>query len=280
MEDIWKVAAPFVVFPLVALGFMWVLKFLDDQRTSFNEDEQILKADNLAVSLRKSGMYLGLALGLAGTLFGRSQGLLQDLMNFVIAGLVLILLLFVAFIVNDKIILCKIDDDKAVSEGNTAVGLVEFGGYVSSGIIMNGAFSGEGGGILVGGVFFLLGQAALIITFYLLEVVTPRNICEEIEVRQNTAEGMDVAGVLIALAIILRASVAGSFTGWIPGLKGFGLYFVAGLLALVVFRFLGRIIFVPKASYDQEIAGDRNLSVATIFAVVQVGLALVIAGTI
>jgi uncharacterized membrane protein YjfL (UPF0719 family) len=280
MEDIWKVAAPFVVFPLITLGFMWAIKFLDDRRTSFNEDEQIVEAGNLAVSLRKSGMYLGLSLGLAGTFFGRSQGLLQDLMNFVIAGVVLMVLLFVAFIVNDRIILRRIDDDKAVSEGNTAIGLVEFGGYVSSGIIMHGAFSGEGGGLLVAGVFFLLGQAALIITFYLLEAVTPRNICEEIEVRQNAAEGMDVAGMLIALAIILRASVAGSFTGWIPGLKSFGLYFVAGLLALLVFRFLARIIFVPKSSYDQEIARDRNIAVATLFSVVQVGLALVIAGTI
>jgi uncharacterized membrane protein YjfL (UPF0719 family) len=280
MEDVWKVAISFVVFPLIALGFMWAVKFLDDRRTSFNEDEQILEASNLAVSLRKSGMYLGLALGLAGTFFGRSQGLVEDLINFVIAGVVLMILLFVAFIVNDKIILRRIDDDKAVSEGNTAVGLVEFAGYVSSGIIMNGAFSGEGGGILVAGVFFLLGQAALIITFYLLEAVTPRNICEDIEVRQNAAAGMDVAGMLIALAIILRASLAGSFTGWIQGLKGFGLYFAAGLLALVVFRFLARIIFVPKSSYDQEIAGDRNLSVATLFSVVQVGLALVIAGNI
>jgi len=280
MEDILKVAAPFVVFPLVALGFMWAIKFLDDRRTSFNEDEQMLEANNLAVSLRKSGIYLGLALGLAGTFFGRSQGFVQDLINFVIAGVVLMVLLFVAFIVNDKIILRGIDDDKAVSEGNTAVGLVEFAGYVSSGIIMHGAFSGEGGGILVAGVFFLLGQAALVIAFYLLEAVTPRNICEEIEVRQNAAAGMDAAGMLIALAIILRASVSGSFTGWIPGLEGFGLYFLGGLLALLVFRFLGRIIFVPKSSYDLEISRDRNLPVATLFSVVQVGLALVIAGTI
>ena len=279
MEDIFVRAVPFVVFPLVALGFMWAMKFLDDRRTSFDEDEQLVRGKNMAVSLRKSGLYLGLAFGLAGALFGRSQGLLEDLVSFVLAGMVLMVLLFAAFVVNDKIILCRIDNDKAVSEGNTAVGLVEFAGYVSSGIIMHGAFSGEGGGIPAAAVFFLLAQAALVAAFYLLEAFTPRNMCEEIEVKQNSAAGMDAAGMLIALAIILRAGLAGPFTGWLAGLIGFGLYLVAGLLALMLFRVPCRILFVPKVSYDREIAENRNLSVATLSSVVQVGLALVIAGT-
>jgi len=279
MEDILKAAAPFVVFPLLALGFMWALKFVDDKRTPFSEDELMLFGKNLAVSLRKSGMYLGLALGLAGTFFGRSQGLLNDIVNFALAGLALMVLLFVAFIVNDKIILRRLDGDKEISEGNTAVGTVEFASYVSSGIIMHGVFSGEGGGILVAGGFFLLGQAALVIAFYLLEAVTPRNLCEEIETKHNVAAGMDVAGLLIALAIILRASVAGPFTGWLPGLRGFSLCLFAGLAALLAFRFLGNLIFLPKVSFDQEITKDRNLSVATLSSGVQVGLALVIAGT-
>ncbi len=279
MEDVIRIAAPFLIFPLVALGFMWALKFLDDRRTSFNEDDEMLSGKNLAVSLRKSGMYLGLAFGLAGTFFGRSHVLTTDLTNFMIAGIVLLVLLFVAFVINDKIILRRVDGDKSICEGNTAVGLVEFASYLSSGIIMHGAFSGEGGGLLAAAVFFLLGQAGLVIAFYLLEALTPRNICEEIELKQNAAAGMDVAGMLIALAIILRASLAGPFTGWVPGLKGFSLYLVAGLIALMVFRFLGNRIFVPGSSYDQEISAARNLPAATLSSVVQVCLALVIAGT-
>ncbi|MEN6438691.1 MAG: DUF350 domain-containing protein [Syntrophobacter sp.] len=279
MEYILKLAVPFVVFPVIALGFMWAMKLLDDRRTPFSEDELMLSGNNMAVSLRKSGIYLGLALGLAGTFFGRSQGLYNDLVNFALAGVSLMVLLFVAFIVNDKVILRMVDGDKAVSEGNTAVGIVEFASYVASGIIMHGVFSGDGGGILVAAGFFLLGQAALVIAFYLLEAITPRNICEEIEVKQNTAAGMDVAGMLIALAIILRASLAGPFAGWLPGLWGFGLYFVAGVLALLLFRFLAGLIFLPRASYDYEIAVDQNLSVAALSSGVQIGLALIIAGT-
>ena len=280
MENALKLAAPVFIFPLLALAFMYAVKLLDDRRTSFDEDEEMLSRGNIAVSLRKSGIYAGIAFGLAGTFFGGSQGLLTDLANFALAGVVLMVLLFVAFLINDKIILRKLDGDKEVSEGNTAVGLVEFASYTSSGIIMHGAFSGEGGGILTAGGFFLMGQAALVGAFYLLEALTPRDICEEIEVKKNTAAGMDVAGMLVALAIILRAGVAGPFTGWVPGIRGFGVYVVGGLIALMFFRFLATRLFVPGVSFDQEIAGDRNLSVATLSSVVQVALALIIAGTI
>lgn len=279
MDDIVNVIAPFVVFPVVALGFMWIVKFFDDRRTVFDEDEEMLSKKNLSVSLRKSGIYLGMAFGLSGALAGRTQGILDDLLSYVIAGATLMVLLFVAFVVNDRLMLPKVEGDKAVREGNTAVGLVEFASTLSSGIIMHGAFSGEGGGIVAAGAFFLLGQAALVIAFYVYEAVTPRKLCEEIEIKQNAAAGMDVAGMLVALAIILRASVAGSFTGWVPGLEGFGIYFVAGLVALLGFRFLTNALFLPKASYDRQIAGERNLPVATLSSAVQVALALVIAGT-
>ncbi|MCE5336715.1 MAG: DUF350 domain-containing protein [Desulfobacteraceae bacterium] len=279
MYEALEAVIPLLVFPLLVLGFMWAIKFLDDRRTRFVEDEEMLSGKNLAVSLRKSGIYLGVAFGLAGTLFGRSKGLPPgDLLNFIQAGFILMALLFVAFVVNDRIILRKVDNDKAIQEGNTALGLVEFASYASSGIIMHGAFSGEGGGILAAGVFFLLGQAALVVAFYLYEALTTRNICEEIEVKKNTAAGMDVAGLLISMAVILRASVAGAFTGWMEGLKGFGIYFVAGLCAVLLFRLLGNLIFVPGTSYDKEIAGDRNISVATLSSTVQVGVSLIIAG--
>ncbi len=279
MYETLEAVTPFVLFPLLSLGFMWVVKVLDDRRTAFSEDREMISGKNLAVGLRKSGMYLGIAFGLAGTLFGRSQNLAGDLVNFAVAGVALMVLLFAAFVVNDRIILCKVNNDKAIQEGNTALGLVEFASYTSSGIIMHGAFSGEGGGILAAAVFFLLGQVALVAVFYLYEAVTPRKICEEIEVKANAAEGIDAAGVLLAMAIILRASVAGPFTGWLDGLTGFGIYFAGGLLAILAFRFLGNAIFVPRVSYDEEITKERNLSVATLSSTVQVALALVISGS-
>ena len=152
----------------------------------------------------------------------------------------IVIFLFITFEINERIILRKVNNDEAVANGNVAVGAVEFSTFVGTGIIMNGAFSGEGGGLLAAGVFFVLGQIALVIAFYLDAAISRRNIQEEIELKGNIAEGVDMAGILIAISIILRASIIGPFTGWIPGLEGFGIYLALGLLALFVFKALAR----------------------------------------
>ncbi|MHC1726583.1 MAG: DUF350 domain-containing protein [Syntrophobacteraceae bacterium] len=71
--------------------------------------------------------------------------------------------------------------------------------------------------------------------------ITLRKIGVEIEERGNEAWGIDLAGMLIAFAIILRASIAGPFTGWLPGLHGFAVYFLAGLVFLLAYRFVAKI---------------------------------------
>ena len=148
--------------------------------------------------------------------------MLVDLANFLIAAIMVVIFLFVTFELNARIILRRVNNDEAVAKGNVAGGPVEFSTYVGTGIIMNGAFSGEGGGLGAAAVFFILGQIALVVAFYLDAAVSRRNIREEIELKGNIAEGIDMAGVLIAVSIILRASIIGPFTGWIseaPGIR-------------------------------------------------------------
>lgn len=277
MQDIVPVLVRFLMYPLLALLIMYVAKSLDDARTPFKEDAEITGKQNLAIALRKGGIYLGLALGLSGAMWGTSGSMLQDVLAFIKTGAVMIAALFVAFLVNDRVILRKVDNDKAVAAGNTALGLVELASYVGSGIIMHGSFSGEGGGLLAAAVFFLLGQAALVCAFFLYELLTPRCIGDEIEQKGNTAEAIDVAGMLIAFALILRASIAGPFTGWIAGIQGFALYFAAGLIFLLPYRFLGNRLFARHISYDREIV-HNNLAVAALSSSIQVAIALVIAG--
>jgi uncharacterized membrane protein YjfL (UPF0719 family) len=144
---------------------------------------------------------------------------------------------------------------------------------------MNGAFTGEGGGLWAAGVFFALGQIALVIVFYLEAAISRRNIQEEIEIKGNIAEGVDVAGILIAISIILRASIIGPFTGWIPGLQGFGIYLALGLLALFVFKALARKMFMPRVSYADEMDKQRNEAVAIFAACIQISVAVFIANS-
>jgi uncharacterized membrane protein YjfL (UPF0719 family) len=275
--DFWNMIFQMTVYPLLGMLVVWLVKLADDRRTPFNEDKAMLVESNLAVGLRKAGMCLGLFLALAGVLSGKSGSILVDLWSFFQATIMVVIFLFLTFELNEWIILRRVDNDEAVSKGNVAVGAVEFSTYVGTGIIMNGAFSGEGGGLLAAAVFFILGQAALVIAFYLDVAISRRNIPEEIELKGNIAEGIDMAGGLIAISIILRASVMGQFTGWIPGLQGFGIYLALGLLVLFVFKALVGKIFMPRVSYADQMDIQRNEAVAVFTACLQISVAVFIA---
>ena len=267
------------VYPLLGMLVVWFVKLVDDKRAPFDEDKAMLLESNLAVGLRKSGICLGLFLALAGILSGKSPKILVDLWNFLQGAIMIVVLLFVTFEINKRIILRKVNNDEAVAKGNVAVGAVEFSTLVGTGIIMNGAFTGEGGGLWAAGVFFALGQIALVIVFYLEAAISRRNIQEEIEIKGNIAEGVDVAGILIAISIILRASIIGPFTGWIPGLEGFGMYLALGLLTLFIFKYLAQKIFMPRVSYADEMDKQRNEAVAILAACIQISVAVFIANS-
>ena len=144
---------------------------------------------------------------------------------------------------------------------------------------MNGAFSGVGGGLWAAAVFFILGQIALVIAFYLDAAIAKRNIEEEIELKGNIAEGIDMAGVLIAISIILRAAIIAPFTGWIVGLEEFGVYLALGLIVLFVFKALAEKMFMPRVSYADEMDIRRNAAVAVFTACIQISVAIFIANS-
>ena len=275
----WNIALQMTVYPLLGILVVWIVKLVDDKRSPFDEDKAMLLESNLAVGLRKSGTCLGLFLALAGVLTGKSTSIVADLWNFLQATIMVVIFLFITFEINDRIILRNVNNDQAVADGNVAVGAVEFSTFVGTGIIMNGAFSGEGGGLWAAGVFFILGQIALVIAFYLDAAISRRNIQEQIELKGNVAEGIDMAGILIAISIILRASIIGPFTGWIPGLVGFGVYLVLGLVALFVFKALAQKIFMPRVSYANEMDRQRNEAVAVLAACIQISVAVFIANS-
>lgn len=279
METIGLLLAKSLTFTVLAIIIMYIVKRADDWRTPFNEDEEINQKRNLAIALRKSGIFLGMSIGLAGALWGTSGSfrLATDVAAFIEDGILMMVLLFVAFLVNKKLILWEVDNDQALQNGNAAVGTVEFANYVASGLIMNGAFSGDGGGLLTAIVFFAIAQLAFVVSFTVYSRITQRNICHEIDVNGNIAEGVDLAGLLLAISLILRASIAGPFTGWVPGIITFLVYFVIGLVFLLMCRFACNRIFLPGASYDKEIKTDQNVGAATISSMLQIAVAVIIA---
>ena len=145
-----------LIYAMVGIFFIWLGKLMDDRRTKDFDDDRHIDDGNVAVGLRRAGLYLGIAIALSGALSGDSRGFSLDLLQLLIDGLIILGFLFSSRFINDYIMMAHLDNDaECVKEftladgrkitGNTAVGMVEASMYIATGFILNGSLSGGGG---------------------------------------------------------------------------------------------------------------------------------------
>ncbi len=276
---------------LVGILFIFLAKRLDDWRTKHFNDDRHIDDGNVAVGLRRAGLYLGLAIAMAGALSGGTSGFWLDLVQLLVDGLLITGLLFASRFINDLVMMGHMDNDaECIKEfnlpdgrtvtGNTALGMVEAGMYIATGFILNGSLSGDGGSffqsLLSAILFFGLGQIVLLIFGLLYEVITPFNVRHEIE-KNNLAAGIGLGGILIAMGIILMASLSGPFNGWRSDLAGFALYTVFGMALLLGFRALVDWILLPTTDITTEIKADQNVAALVVVESALIAVAVIIA---
>lgn len=263
-----------LIYVIVGIFFIWLVKKIDDWRTKEFDDDVHIDDGNIAVGLRRGGLYLGIAIALSGAVDGSSKGFFLDLIQLLIDGLIITGFMFSSRFINDFIMLGNMNNDEECIKtfvqpdgtkvvGNTAVGMVEAGMYIATGFILNGSISGTGGtfiqGIASAVLFFIMGQLALLIFGFLYELITPFNVRNEIK-DNNLAAGIGLGGILIALGIILMSSISGPFTGWANDLAGFCVYAIYGIVMLLIFRAVVGRILLPTTDIATEVKEDRNVA--------------------
>ncbi|MBU0972108.1 MAG: DUF350 domain-containing protein [Proteobacteria bacterium] len=279
------------VYAAICIFFICLVKQVDDWRTKDFDDDRHIDDGNVAVGLRRAGLYLGIAIALSGALSGTSGGFFIDLIHLFVDGLIITGFLFSSRFINDFIMMGHLNNDvECVKQftqpdgrkvtGNTALGMVEASMYIATGFILKGSLAGGGGTFfqsLVSAVlFFILGQIALLVFGFIYELITPFNVREEIK-QNNLAAGIGLGGVLISLGIILMGSLSGPFTGWANDLAGFGIYTVYGIALLLILRSLIDRILLPTTSLATEIKEDRNVAALIVAESAIVAIALIIA---
>jgi uncharacterized protein DUF350 len=227
---------------------------------------------NLALSLRHGGQYLAIAIAMTAALQGNAGGLVTDMLELVRDGGVIVFALIAAQKLNDWCIVPRLDNDLAVAGGNTAVALTEFGSYIATGMIASASFGGGEGSWLTAIVFFALGQLALIGGFWAQERLLRGSFVDGV-IRGREGAGVAVAGVLIALGLILRASVAGPFLGWTESLRALALYALGGILFLVAFQEVFAYVFVKRRHVEDQY---HSVATSSVVACGQIAIALVI----
>jgi uncharacterized membrane protein YjfL (UPF0719 family) len=263
-----------LIYVIIGLFFIFLVKKIDDFRTKDFDDDTHIDDGNIAVGLRRAGLYLGIAIALSGAMEGNSKGFFLDTVQLFIDGIIITGFMFSSRFINDSIMLGNINNDKECIKnfqqpdgnevtGNTAVGMVEAGMYIATGFILNGSLSGGGGtfiqGITSAVLFFIVGQITLLIFGLLYELITPFNVREEIK-KNNLAAGIGLGGILIALGIILKASISGPFTGWSNDLASFGIYAAFGIIMLLIFRKVADLLLLPTTDIATEVKEDKNVA--------------------
>jgi len=266
------IAVGFVIFYLGKLTYQLVNR-------GFSVKEELVEKDNLAFSFAHVGYFIGLLLAIGSAIVGPSRGLVNDVIDILMYGVLAIILLNLSIWLNDKVILRKFCVKKEIIEDrNAGTGVIEGAVSVASGLIIFGAVSGEtvlGGwasGILTAVVFWAVGQLALFITAAVYQFITPYDVHDHIE-RDNVAVGVGFAGALIAIANLIRFGISGDFEGWGPTFAEAGFELVLGIILLPVMRFLTDKILLPGQRLTDEIVNQEhpNVGAAIIEAFAYIG---------
>jgi uncharacterized membrane protein YjfL (UPF0719 family) len=256
---------PSLPFLGVALVFLWIGKLINDLLTPYRIDEEVTGKGNSALGIALAGYYIGIALAISGSFIGESKGFWQDMRDVALYSLAAIILLNVARYINDYLILYRFRNTEEIIDGqNAGTGAVVAGGYIATGLIVRAAIGGEGGGWLSVLVFFLLGQAVLVLAGLWYQLITPYDVHEVIGGRNNAAAGGAFGGFLFAVGYLVHQGMLGDSIGWSADLAIFLLYVVCSLALLAIIRLITDLVFLPRAKMSDEVAGKANLAASFI----------------
>jgi uncharacterized membrane protein YjfL (UPF0719 family) len=240
--------------------------------------EELVHKDNPALALALTGYYFGLVFSIGGVVVGPSHGIVNDVMDMAVYGVLSIVLLNLSWLMCDRIILYKFKiSEELIRDRNQGTGAVSFGVCMASGLVIFGAVSGEGGSIWTAIAFWAIGQLILMVAVFLYNFMLPFDIHDEIE-KDNIAAGISLSGVLIAMGIIIGLAAEGNFYAWRTDLPEFIVYALIGLALLPVVRFLTDKILLPTVNLTDEIAGQKvpNVGAAYIEAFSYIAAALIV----
>lgn len=278
---------PYFLIGLVLLvAGKWVF---DKLKSDIQFDEELTTKDNPAFGVFLAAFLVAIGIAVAGASYGVEVSLLDDLIPVVSYGVLAVVLLLLSIWINDLLILRKFDIYKEmITDRNLGTGIAVAGGTLATGLMLNGALTGESDSFVMGlrdlVVYWAIGQALLVIGGFCFQAMTKYDVHHEIGERDNVAVGISFGGYLLALGILIRASMVGATSNLMEEIPVTIVVAVAGLILLAMARVIADWVFLPKSSLTQEVAKEKNAAAGAIaaasFIVVAILLAAALGATI
>ena len=249
----------FVVFIV-----LWFGKLINDLFTPYSIDHELTGRDNKALAVSYVGYLMAQGIIVLEILQGpEAPSLLMDLGLIVLWSFIGILLLNLSRYVNDKVIFGKFSNKKEIiDDQNVGMGAIQFGSYIGTAFILQAIIAGESEGLfsdLCGTViFFIIGQLGFLVFSIIYQKIITYDLHDEIE-KDNIAAGVSFGATLVAIGILMSHSII--VTNSIPA---FFVWFVNGMVLIIISRFIVDKIILPGHLLDNEISIDKNWGVALI----------------
>lgn len=251
----------FLIYLISALILLYVGKLIFRAfKSKINFQDQLVEQDNLAFGFAYVGYMAGLLMAVGSAIYGPSLGLVTDLVDMALFGLLAIALLNLSSFIFDRVTLRRFSIWKEITQDrNIGMGVIEGANYFASGLIIFGAITGESGDLAMGLTtalgYWLMGQNLIILATWLYDKLTPYSLYQEIE-RDNNAAGIAYAGVIIAMANLIRHGLMGNFESWVDTLYEVGYEAGLGLIILPLIRTLVDRILLPGRKLTDEITQE------------------------
>jgi hypothetical protein len=246
------VAATLLIQAVIAFLFLGGLWFIVDKFTRFDDYREISINKNWAYLIQRYGMLIAATLGVGSSFNFSGRWSSIGFMAIGSAWVILVVLFVYPFV--ERVFGTSNPHD--AYRDNMTASLTKAAAYFAIGMVLSGALSGSAPNgttaIAATGVFTLLGLVVMPLAVFLHMRGFKRSKLKEgkrfgllIEARECKLQaGFELAGVLIALGILLRNAITGDFVGWLPGLLGFGITFGISLVLLYVYRIVGdKLVF-------------------------------------
>src|SRR5215467_4218873 len=229
--------------------------------------------DNPAVGVRFGLFLMASVIPFVGLLEPSGGGLKQDLDVVAFYGLMSVVLLIVAREVNDKLILYKFSNDaEVIGKKNTSVAIVEGASYLATVFIVSGAFSNLEAGIGAALVWFIVGQAVLVVLDNIYSLAAPG--IQDALAGQNMACAFSLGGFLVAGGMALGSAISGESYGWFQDAVDVAYFLALWFLIIIVVHFVMNRLFLPGTSLRKELLNDRNIAAGLIEAVLFITITL------
>lgn len=280
-DTLTTVAKNIVVAPIfvpLALIFMVVAQWVCDHTFRVANDSR----DNEALVWRHMGIWSAMALAMMAAIVGNiHDGFWKTLWALVGNGAAMTMFVLVAQTINDKFIVTKLSNSEAISNNNVAVGIVEFGGLVATGLIAFGSFWGVSKNFWLPAItFFLIGQVCLVAIFRIFDHLHPVDFLEKVK-QGNVAAATIVAAVLVSLGLVVKTAVAGEFTGWLMSLALFVVYTAIGaIMVLITYWAVAKIVYAGDTTSENDQINANNVVRARKAAIGLVALMFIVSSLI